>query len=150
MPVPRTLTDPNYVVVDELTYRDGGRWGEWINRGGSSLELIDPRSDNRRSANWTHSDERNKSQWVTIEHTGVLDNGRGTADELHIFLPGAGECLYRQRDRRFEAVPTWCPTAPSNRTQRLDLAGESYPVGLAYHRGLSQQPQPAPSRHRWR
>jgi hypothetical protein len=92
-PVERTLTDPNHAVVDELTYRDGGRWGEWINRGGSSLELIDPRSDNRRSANWTHSDERHKSQWVTIEHTGVLDNGRGTADELHLFLPGAGECL---------------------------------------------------------
>jgi regulation of enolase protein 1 (concanavalin A-like superfamily) len=93
MPVPRTLTDPDHVVVDELVYRDGGRWGEWINRGGSSLELIDPRSDNRRAANWTHSDESAKSQWVTIEHTGVLDNGRGTADELHIFLPGAGECL---------------------------------------------------------
>jgi regulation of enolase protein 1 (concanavalin A-like superfamily) len=93
MPVERTLTEPNHVVVNEVTYRDGGRWGEWINRGGSSLELIDPRSDTRRSANWTSSDERDKSQWVTVEHTGVLDNGRGTANELHIFMPGAGECL---------------------------------------------------------
>ena len=93
LPVPRTLTDPIYVVVDEVTYRDGGRWGEWINRGGSSLELRDPRGDNRLSVNWTHSNERHKSEWVTIEHTGLLDNGRGTADELHIVLPGAGECL---------------------------------------------------------
>jgi hypothetical protein len=93
MPVERTLTAPNYVVVDELTYRDGGRWGEWINRGGSSLELIDPGSDNRRPSNWTQSDEREKSQWITIEHTGVLDHGQGTANELHIFMPGAGECL---------------------------------------------------------
>jgi regulation of enolase protein 1 (concanavalin A-like superfamily) len=93
MPVEPTSTNPNHVVVDEVTYQDGGRWGEWINRGGSSLELIDPRSDNRRSANWTHSDERAKSEWVAIEHTGVLDNGQGTANELHILMPAAGECL---------------------------------------------------------
>jgi hypothetical protein len=28
-----------YTVVDEVTYQDGGRWGRWADRGGSSLEL---------------------------------------------------------------------------------------------------------------
>jgi hypothetical protein len=57
------------------------------------LELIDPSSDNRLGANWADSDESSKSTWTTIEHTGVLDNGNGASDELHIMLLGAGECL---------------------------------------------------------
>jgi hypothetical protein len=108
-PVERTLTEPNLVVVDELTYRDGGRWGEWINRGGSSLELIDPRGDNRRPSNWTQSNERGKSQWVAIEHTGVLDNGRGTANELHIFMPGSGECLIDNIEVSVQGGPNLVP-----------------------------------------
>ena len=33
MQVLRTLEPAMYVVVDEVDYRDGGRWGDWINRG---------------------------------------------------------------------------------------------------------------------
>jgi hypothetical protein len=87
------ITNTIFIVVDEVTYNDGGRWARWANRGGSSLELIDPRSDNRLGANWTDSDESNKSPWVAIEHTGVLDHGGGASDELHVMLLGAGECL---------------------------------------------------------
>jgi hypothetical protein len=93
MEVLRTVDPTMYVVVDEVTYRDGGRWGDRANRAGSSLELIDPRSDNRRPSNWAGSDESNKSEWVTIEHTGVMDHGTDSATELHIFIPAAGECL---------------------------------------------------------
>ena len=80
-------------TVDEVAYFDGGRWGEWSDGGGSSMELIDPRSDNRFASNWADSDETAKSSWTTIEHTGPLDHGRGSYDELHVLLLGKGECL---------------------------------------------------------
>jgi hypothetical protein len=81
------------IAVDEVTYGTGGRWGQWADGGGSSLELIDARANHRLAANWADSDETQKSQWTVIEHTGVLDNGSGTPDELQMLLQGAGECL---------------------------------------------------------
>ncbi len=88
------LTNYFFVVVDEVTYADGGQWGEWADGGGSSLELIDPRSDNRLPTNWRDSDETGKAPWTLVEHTGVLDNGSGTASpELQIHLQAAGEAL---------------------------------------------------------
>ncbi len=39
------------------------------------------------------SDETGKSDWVTIEHTGVLDNGVDSANALHLVMLGGGECL---------------------------------------------------------
>jgi hypothetical protein len=81
------------VVVDEVEYRDGGRWGRWSDGGGSSLELIDPRSDNRSGANWADSDETGKAPWTNIEFTGVLDNGLAAADTLQVILLEEGECL---------------------------------------------------------
>jgi hypothetical protein len=82
-----------HIVVDEALYRDGGRWGEFADGGGSSLELTDPRSDKLQPSNWADSDETGKAGWTTIEHTGVLDLGRGTANQFQIFLLGSGECL---------------------------------------------------------
>ncbi len=86
-------TNFNYVVVDEVAYRDGGRWGQWSDGGGSSLELIDARSDNRLAGNWADSDETAKAPWTTVEVRGVLDNGTSAADQLQTFLQGPGECL---------------------------------------------------------
>jgi len=54
-------TNTIYVEEDEVTYGTGGRWGEWSSGGGSSLELIDPRSNHRLAANWADSDESQKS-----------------------------------------------------------------------------------------
>jgi len=81
------------ITVDEVTYGPGGRWGQWARGGGSSLELRDARSDNRLAPNWADSDESAKSQWVTVETTGVMDNGWADAYQLHITLLGAGEAL---------------------------------------------------------
>lgn len=86
-------TNINYVVMDEVAYRDGGRWGRWSDGGGSSLELIDARNDNRLAANWADSDETIKAPWTTVEVRGVLDNGTSVADQLQVLLQGAGECL---------------------------------------------------------
>ena len=90
------LPDQDFVVVDEVTYGDGNRWGRWADGGGSSLELIDARSDNRWAMNWAGSDETQKAPWTLVEHTGVLDHAipdRGPADELQILLEERGECL---------------------------------------------------------
>ncbi|MCX8157827.1 MAG: lamin tail domain-containing protein, partial [Verrucomicrobiae bacterium] len=92
------ITDPSstpqaYVVVDEVTYHNGGRWGRWSFKGGSSLELIDPRSDNRLAANWADSDESNKAPWTTLSRTGLLDLGNVSPDSLQILPLGAGEYL---------------------------------------------------------
>ena len=86
-------TNVFYIVVDEVSYTDGGRWGRWSDGGGSSLELKDAHSDNRSGANWADSDETAKSTWTTVEFTGVLDLGSGAADRIQVMLLGAGEAL---------------------------------------------------------
>lgn len=81
----------DFVLVDEVTYRDG--WGRWADGGGSSLELTDAHADNALGPNWQDSDETAKAPWTPIEHTGVIDNQAGTMEELQVFCPQAGECL---------------------------------------------------------
>ena len=91
-----SVTNTIYVVEDEVTYGIGGRWGQWAHGGGSSLELIDPRANHRLAANWSDSDETEKSSWATIETTGVLDNGQNYDPSIRyaqIGLLDAGECL---------------------------------------------------------
>ncbi|HEY3861147.1 MAG TPA: lamin tail domain-containing protein, partial [Verrucomicrobiae bacterium] len=95
---PESLYGTNTIFVeeDEVTYGTGGRWGQWSGGGGSSLELIDPRANHRLAANWADSDETQKSSWVDIENTGVLDNGSNydaSIDYAQIGLLDAGECL---------------------------------------------------------
>jgi len=85
-----------YVVEDEVTYGTGGRWGQWSAGGGSSLELIDPNSNHRLAANWADSDDTQKSAWVNIETTGVLNYGAnysGGISYAQIGLLDVGECL---------------------------------------------------------
>ena len=84
------------IVVNDLTYGTGGRWGKWSSGGGSSLELVDPKSNNRLAANWADSDETQKSVWTNIETTAVLDHGANydpTIGYAQIGLLDAGECL---------------------------------------------------------
>jgi len=85
-----------HVVVNDVTFGTGGRWGQWAAGGGSSLELIDPKANTRLAANWGDSDETQKSAWTNIEWTGVLDNGQNydsSIDYAQIGLLDVGECL---------------------------------------------------------
>lgn len=96
--MPQSLygTSTVFVVEDEVTYGTGGRWGEWSSGGGSSLELIDPHSNHRLAANWTDSNESQKSVWTDVENTGVLDNGanyESSIQHAQIGLLDVGECL---------------------------------------------------------
>jgi hypothetical protein len=91
-----SLPFQDFVIVDEVTYNDGDRWGKWADRGGSSLELTDPDSDNRLAMNWQGSDETTKSSWITIERTGALEHGSlelQRAEEFDVLIPYAGEWL---------------------------------------------------------
>jgi hypothetical protein len=83
----------SYIDVNEVTYNIGGRWGQWSHGGGSSLELIDPDSDNRLAPNWADSDETHKAPWSIISANGTIDNGTVAADELQLLLQDVGECL---------------------------------------------------------
>jgi len=88
------VTNIAYITVNELTYGNGGQWGDWSHGGGSSLELKDPDSDNHLAPNWGDSDETQKSQWTKVETVnGLLDNGQGNIDEIQIMLIGRGESL---------------------------------------------------------
>jgi hypothetical protein len=98
-----------YVVVNEVRYRDGGRWGQWSDGGGSSLELIDPDADNRLASNWADSDESTKAPWSLIERTGIIDLGMGTANgtpnRFEMFIEGPGECLVDDVEARNNGGP---------------------------------------------
>jgi regulation of enolase protein 1 (concanavalin A-like superfamily) len=85
-----------HIDVSEVTYGTGGRWGQWSDGGGSSLEMIDPNSDPRLASNWRDSNEAGKSTWINIETTGVLDNGanyEAAIQHAQIGLLDSGECL---------------------------------------------------------
>ncbi|MCI0745467.1 MAG: lamin tail domain-containing protein [Verrucomicrobia subdivision 3 bacterium] len=94
---PSITTNASYILVSEVTWHDGGRWGQWSDGGGSSLELIDPRSDIRLAANWGDSDETAKAPWTLIERTGPIalgmTLGSGTPNRCELFIEGPGECL---------------------------------------------------------
>jgi concanavalin A-like lectin/glucanase superfamily protein/lamin tail-like protein/CotH protein/Ig-like domain-containing protein len=84
------------ITVNDVTYGTGGRWGQWSDGGGSSLELIDPDCNNRLAANWADSDDTQKSVWTNIEVTGVLDLGGNYGSGINYAQFGlleAGECL---------------------------------------------------------
>ncbi|MFH0879416.1 MAG: lamin tail domain-containing protein [Lentisphaerota bacterium] len=92
------LPNEDFVIVDEVNYSDGGHWGKWSDGGGSSLELRDPRSDNKLAANWSDSDETGKSSWTHVTFTGILDLGNNywsaSINELHVMMLREGECLF--------------------------------------------------------
>jgi hypothetical protein len=93
------VTNINYIVVNEVKYRTDGRWPKWADGGGSSLELIDPNSDNTEASNWADSDESAKSSWVTLERRGIMDNGAtnfpptSQSRNLHVLMMDGGEAL---------------------------------------------------------
>lgn len=90
-----TVRKDYFVVENEVTYGDGGRWAEDADGGGSSLELKDPRADTRQASSWAASDETSRADWTTLEVTGVLDLGNDSfsPNQLQVTIQGAGECV---------------------------------------------------------
>jgi hypothetical protein len=87
------LPTQDLVVVDEVTYADDARWGEWTDGEGSSLELRDPNSDNSLPMNWHGSDESAKAPWTVVDVTGPMDQGAVACTNLRAMLLQPGECL---------------------------------------------------------
>ena len=88
------VTNQIHITVDAVEYSTGGRWGNWADGGGSSLERVDPHAPAQFASNWADSDETAKADWTTIEFTGLLDQGGMTvADQVQLLLLGEGECL---------------------------------------------------------
>ncbi|MFT5527075.1 MAG: hypothetical protein ACI9HK_005057, partial [Pirellulaceae bacterium] len=89
------LLDQNRNPADELTYFDGGRWAEYADGGGSTLELRDPDSDNMQPESWSNSLEDSRSQWNTYSYRGVAaaDIGPTNFNEFILGLLDVGELL---------------------------------------------------------
>lgn len=91
-----TLRNPEGVIHDDVRYFDGGRWPSQPDGGGTSLQLIDPQSDNSLAPNWTTGDESSKAATSTVEHTGVTDLGHQKAPDAtrcFVRLEGTGEAI---------------------------------------------------------
>jgi hypothetical protein len=96
------LRDASGNVADRVTYYDGGSWPAEADGGGASIELVDPRSDNEVSGNWSPSDEGSRSDWKTYSYRasganngndpsvyneflfGLLDNGELLVDDISV------------------------------------------------------------------
>lgn len=95
------------VTASEVLYGDGGRWGNWSDGSGASLELIDPEADTHLAANWADSDTSSESKWTAVEYTGPLGETLGSQinDALIIGLQGLGECLLDEVEVRVDDGP---------------------------------------------
>ncbi len=92
------LRDANENPADEVRYFDGGRWPEYANGAGSSLELRDPNADNSKAEAWAASDETRKTSWQSYSYRMVasVPAGSGQPTQWNDFIFGllsGGECL---------------------------------------------------------
>jgi hypothetical protein len=92
------LRDPTGNPADEVRYFDRGRWPEYADGGGSSLELRNPNADNSKAEAWAASDETGKSSWQTYSYqmTANIPTGSGQPTQWNDFILGlqsGGECL---------------------------------------------------------
>jgi len=101
------LRDANKNPADEVTYFDGGRWPEFADGGGSSLELRDADADNSIAAAWAASNEAEKSPWQSYTFRqvaspdtttpywneflfGFLDSGEVLIDDVSVVADPGG------------------------------------------------------------
>jgi hypothetical protein len=81
-------------LIDEVRYFDGGRWPANADGRGSSLELRDPRADNRHPNAWSASFV--EGPWQEISYRGLAKNGMSDPTQYNEFIFGllnAGELL---------------------------------------------------------
>ncbi len=83
------LRDARDNEADNVRYYDSGRWPEWADGGGSSLELSDPWADNAVPEAWRAS-ESPTMEWTdfTYEGLGAEPTGNNNPGHFHEFLMG--------------------------------------------------------------
>jgi hypothetical protein len=125
------LVDACGRVQDAVRYSDGGRWPEFADGGGSSLELRDPFADNTSGEAWADSDETGRVGWTTVRYRGaaaasavgpdgqweefvlgLLDAGEVLIDDLHVVEDPDGAAVELLQDGSFDAgeaggAPGW-------------------------------------------
>jgi hypothetical protein len=103
----QTVNERLQVPISDVIYGDGGKWANWSDGQGSSLELIDPEADTHHPSNWADSNDTGESQWTAIEWTGPVGETLGTPvnDSLIIMLEGLGECLVDEVEVRVDNGP---------------------------------------------
>ncbi len=101
------VTERLNVPVSDVNYFDGGKWGNWSDGLGSSLELIDPEGDAHHPPNWADSNDTGESLWTAIEYNGPLGESLGPIvnDRLIIGIQGLGECLVDEVEVRVDNGP---------------------------------------------
>ncbi len=92
------LSDAVGNPADEVHYRTAGRWPNYPDGGGSSLELRNPNADNSKGEAWAASDESGKSSWLVYKYTAtaaasVTANPDAQWREFVFGLLAGGECL---------------------------------------------------------
>lgn len=91
------LRDSHGNPADEVHYFEDGRWPEYADGGGVSLELRDPWADNSIPESWAISDETSRTEWRTYSYTGTtLQSAVGPDGQWHEFVMGlldSGEIL---------------------------------------------------------
>ena len=116
------LRDANGNPADELRYYDNGRWPEFADGGGSSMELRNPWADNSVAEAWAASDEGSKSPWRTYSYRGVaqtspvgpdgqwkefvfglLDSGEILIDDLSVVESPGGAAVQMLKNGSFTA-----------------------------------------------
>ena len=91
-------------LVDEVDYRFGGEWPELAAGSGSSLELVNPDSNNAVGSSWRDSDESAKSTFSSFTINGGtykrIAHGGVTDDEILMWLVGDGHIVMRNAEVR--------------------------------------------------
>ncbi|MSP91201.1 MAG: hypothetical protein EXR79_05295 [Myxococcales bacterium] len=114
--------------VDAVPYQKDGAWPTLAHGGGSSLELRDPRADNRQGGAWAASDATAAASWLQISYEavaspssvgpdgqyqefvlGLLDAGVALIDDLSVVEDPGGKALELLQDGTFEkpGSSTW-------------------------------------------
>ena len=83
--------------ADEVHYYEGGRWPEFADGGGVTLELRDPWADNASPEAWAASDSGDRTEWRTYTYRGVTQSSKvgpdGQWEEFVLGLLDNGEVL---------------------------------------------------------
>ncbi len=92
------LSDDIGNPADEVHYYSSGRWPEYADGGGTSLELRDPDADNSKAEAWAASDESGNSSWQLYTYRAVASpsitaNPDAQWREFVFGLLSGGECL---------------------------------------------------------
>ena len=132
------LVDAGGHPVDELRFHDGGRWPIRPDGGGSSLELRDPRSDNRAPEAWAASATAGRWHQVSYEGRGVspstdptryqefvlglLDEGEFLIDDISVIEEpgGASRELIQNGDFESGLPEAWRSLGTHRRVEVID------------------------------